>query len=116
MRECDVLCHDDVIIRLGEDNVIVDYGNVVTRCLNDVILNEAVKLKSSVRPVQFVQTFSSINAYSIHRGISTQQVVKKNGNYKRHSRRDTECKEISYKKYFTPSFFNAFWMNEIWAA
>ena len=30
IRECDFPCHDDVIIRLCEDDVIVDQGNVVT--------------------------------------------------------------------------------------
>ena len=40
MRKCDSPCHDDVIIRLGDDDVIVDLGKAVTRCLNDVILND----------------------------------------------------------------------------
>ena len=40
MRICDFLCHDDVIIRLGEGDVIEDLGNVVARCLNDVILHD----------------------------------------------------------------------------
>ena len=39
-EKIDFLCHYDVIIRLGEDDVIVDLGNVVARCLNDVILND----------------------------------------------------------------------------
>ena len=39
MRKCDSPCHDDVIIRLGDDDVIVGLGNAVTRCRDDVILN-----------------------------------------------------------------------------
>ena len=39
VRNCDYPCHNDVIIRLGNDDVMVDLGNVVARCLNDVILN-----------------------------------------------------------------------------
>ena len=47
MRKCDSPCHDDVIIRLGDDDVIVDLGNAVTRCRDDVILNEGeLELKS----------------------------------------------------------------------
>ena len=71
MRKCDFLCHDDVIIRLGENDVIVDLGNVVTRCLNDVIS----KLKSSSQDEQsslFVFKLPSINACFIHCGIPTQ--------------------------------------------
>ena len=59
MRKYDFPCHDDVIIRLDEDDVIVDLGNVVARCLNDVILNDR-QLKSCL-----------INAYFIHRVTST---------------------------------------------
>ena len=40
IRKYDFLCHDDVIIYLGEDDVIIDPGNIVTRCLNDVNLND----------------------------------------------------------------------------
>ena len=75
-RKCDFPCHDDVIIRLGKDDVIVDLGTVVTRCLNDVILNDGqlswnlrVRTSSSLC---FVFRLSSIIAHSIHRGLSTQ--------------------------------------------
>ena len=65
MRKCDFLCHDDVIIRLGDDDVIVDICNV-TRCHNDVILNDGqLRLNLRVRTsssLLFVFRFSSINA------------------------------------------------------
>ena len=56
MRKCDFLCHDDVIIRLGDDDVIVDLGNIVTRCLNDVILNDGEFSLLKIR----VRTSSSV--------------------------------------------------------
>ena len=57
MRKCDFLCHDDVIIPLGEDDVIVESHYVVARCLNDVILNDGQlswNLHESGRAVHFV--------------------------------------------------------------
>ena len=52
MRKYDFLWHDDVIIRLGKNDVIVDLGNVVVRCLNDVILNEG-QLETSSQDAEF---------------------------------------------------------------
>ena len=76
MRKCDSPCHDDVIIRLGDDDVIVGLGNAVTRWRDDVILNDGeFELKSSSQDVKFAfclsSDFHSINAlfYYIHRGF-----------------------------------------------
>ena len=75
MSKCDFLCHDDVIIHPGEDDVIVDIGNVVACCHNDVILNDG-QLKCSSQDEQFsLFRLPSINACSIHRGISTQHCL-----------------------------------------
>ena len=54
MRHTDYRCHDDVKIRLGEDDVTIDPGNVLARCLNDVILKwRAAKSKCSSQEEQF---------------------------------------------------------------
>ena len=51
IRKCDILCRLDVIIRLGDDDVIINLGNVRARCLNDVYLNDR-RLKFSNQDAQ----------------------------------------------------------------
>ena len=64
MRKCGSPCHDDVIIRLGDDDVIVNLDNAVTCCLNDVILTWGLTF-SHVHAAAVLLAIQSLSVYIV---------------------------------------------------
>ena len=60
----DFLCHDDVIVCLWKDDVIVDLDNVLTSCLNDVVFERLVVEKFEFSLFCFPTLLFSVNVSS----------------------------------------------------